>query len=94
MTCFPEDTFDEVPVIVNADRIYAVNVEPLPEMVQPLAVTMKHYEQMLMKAALTKNKNLLLQALMIHPLIPSYKIAKALLEEVLEINNNYLPKYT
>jgi len=90
---FSEDSFIEVPVIVNADRINAVNVEPLPEMVQSLAVTMKHYEQTLMKAALTRNKNLLLQALMIHPLIPSYNIAKALLEDVLEINHNYLPKY-
>ena len=62
-------------------------------MVQSLVVTMKHYEQTLMKAALKKNKNLLLQALMIHPLIPSYKIAKALLEDVLEINYNHLPKY-
>jgi len=93
MICFPEDSFVEVPVIVNADRINAVNVEPLPEMVQSLAVTLKQYEQMLMRAALTKNKNLLLQALMIHSLIPSYKIATALLEDVLKINSNHLPKY-
>jgi 6-phospho-beta-glucosidase len=91
--CFSDDSFVEVPVVVNTDRINAVNVEPLPDMVQSLAVTMKHYEQTLMKAALTRNKNLLLQALMIHPLIPSYNIAKALLEDVLEINQNYLPKY-
>jgi 6-phospho-beta-glucosidase len=93
LDCFPEDSFVEVPVIVNSNRLNALKVEPLPEMAQALSVTMKHYEQMLMKAALTKNKNLLLQALMIHPLIPSYKIAKALLEDVLETNNIHLPKY-
>jgi 6-phospho-beta-glucosidase len=82
----PENSFVEVPVIVNSDRISAVMVEPLPKMAQALTKTMKHYEQMLMKAAISNNKNLMLKALMIHPLIPSYNIAKTLLEDVLEIN--------
>lgn len=86
----PEDGFVEVPVLANKNRIQALQVDPLPEVVRPLVMTMKAYEDMLINASLNKDRNMLLKSLMLHPLIPSFNAAKSLLEDVLVVNASYL----
>jgi len=86
----PEDGFVEVPVLANKNRIQALQVDPLPEAVRPLVMTMKAYEDMLINASLNKDRNMLLKSLILHPLIPSFNVAKSLLEDVLVVNAPYL----
>ena len=48
---------------------------------------------MLAKAAITGNKKLALEALVAHPLVRDYDVAKPLLEEMLEAHKEYLPQF-
>lgn len=86
----PENGFVEVPVIAHKNRVEAIQVDPLPAVVRPLVIALKAYEDMLIDASFNKNKNQLLKALIMHPLIPSYDVAKDLLEDVIKVNAPYL----
>ena len=86
----PEDGFIEVPILVNKNRIETIQVDPIPPIVRPLVIALKSYEDMLIDASFNKDMNQLLKALIMHPLIPSYDIAKSLLEDVLKVNEPYL----
>jgi 6-phospho-beta-glucosidase len=90
LTEIPENGFVEVPVIAHKNRVEAIQVDPIPVMAKPLVVSLKAYEDMLIDGALNRNEEQLLRSLVMHPLIPSYGIAKDLLEDVLKINQPYL----
>ncbi len=85
----PQDGFVEVPVIAHKNRIQPIQVEPLPITARTLVISLKAYEDMLIDGAMNRNMNQLLKSLVMHPLIPSYGIAKALLEDVMEVNHSY-----
>lgn len=89
----PADAFVEVPVVVKADGIRPMKADPLPTVARGLVVTMKEYERLTIEAAQKRDRGLLLKALIIHPLIPSFDVAKALLQDVLEVNSPYLPEF-
>ncbi len=89
----PSDAFIEVPVVVKSDGIRALQVEPLPAFARGLVVTMKQYERVLIEAAIARDQRLLRQALLIHPLMPSYDRAQALLTDILTITREYAPGY-
>lgn len=89
----PADAFVEVPVVVKADGIRPMKADPLPAVARGLVVTMKEYERLTIEAAQKRDRGLLLKALIIHPLIPSFDVAKALLQDVLEVNSPYLPEF-
>ena len=89
----PHDAFVEVPVQVKADGIRALQAEPLPAFARGLVVTMKQYERVLIEAAIARDHRLLMQSLIIHPLMPSYEGAKALLADVLAITREYAPGF-
>lgn len=50
---------------------------------------MKRYERMAAKAILTKDKTLAVSALMLHPLVESYSLAKQLVDSYVELNRAY-----
>jgi 6-phospho-beta-glucosidase len=87
----PPDSFVEVPVLALENDLRAIQVEPLPALARSLIVTMKHYEMTLFEAARTRDRRLLLNALMIHPLIGSYSLAEPLLRDVLDQNRAFVP---
>jgi len=86
----PEDGFIEVPILVHKNRIETIQIDPIPLVVRSLVISLKAYEDMLIDASFNKDKNQLLKALIMHPLIPSYDIAKPLLEDVLKVNEPFL----
>jgi 6-phospho-beta-glucosidase len=90
----PADAFVEVPVLVLADAIRPVQVDPLPVFARGLVATMKDYERLCIQAARERSRRLLLQALLVHPLIGTFDGATALLADVLEANRRYLPDFT
>ena len=50
---------------------------------------MKRYERMAAKAILTKNRDLAVSALMLHPLVESYSLAKQLVDSYIALNRDY-----
>ena len=54
----------------------------------------KAFEQLTIEAAVTGNKQKALLALTTNPFVPSSKVAKLLLDEILEVNQAYLPQFS
>jgi len=54
-----------------------------------LISTVKLYERLASKAILTRDKETAVKALMVHPLVNSYSIAKALVDEYAELNKEF-----
>jgi 6-phospho-beta-glucosidase len=53
----------------------------------------KAYEELTIEAGVKGNYYTALQALTIHPLVPSATVAKKILDDILEQNKEYLPQY-
>jgi 6-phospho-beta-glucosidase len=85
-------------VVEVACRIDAAGATPLP--VEPLAPEMlglveqvKAYERLTVAAAVSGDRDLALKALMANPLTSQYRVAKPLLEALLEANREHLPRF-
>lgn len=89
----PSDAFVEAPVVVKTERIRPMGVDPLPPFAVGLVITMKQYDRLLIEAARQRSHRLLLQALLTHPLIPSYTTATGLAQDILEENREYMPAF-
>ena len=46
-----------------------------------------------MKAGVTGSRRDAVYAMMVNPLVPSFEVAKALVDEMLEANREYLPQF-
>jgi len=90
----PFDSFVEVPIITQKNEIKAIQVDPLPETIRALLITMNQYERMLFTAAQERSLKGLLNALLVHPLIGSYTLAEPLLQDVIKVNRNFLPQFS
>jgi 6-phospho-beta-glucosidase len=58
-----------------------------------LVYSVKAYEELTIEAAVTGDRRTALQALVAHPLVPSFGVAKALLKSIMEANREYLPQF-
>ena len=87
----PPDAFVEVPVLALDNEIRAIQVEELPEAVKPLIITMKKYEQLLIKAAMERSYRGIYNAMLVNPLFGSDCLSKPLLDDVLTMNSVFLP---
>jgi len=88
-----EDAFIEVPALISKNGVRAVQVEPLPETVKSIVITMKQYERALFEAARKRDKNLLFKAMLINPLFGSQCLTTPILDEVLTANAAFLPTF-
>jgi len=57
-----------------------------------LLQSVKAYEQLTIQAAIENSYEVALRALSIHPLVPSFEIAKAILDDYLDQHGDYFPK--
>ncbi|MGQ9493416.1 MAG: 6-phospho-beta-glucosidase [Anaerolineae bacterium] len=89
----PASASIEVPCVVGAHGVSPLHVGHLPEIIRPLVQAVKAYEQYAVEAGVTGSREMALKALLTHPLVPSYPVAKAMLAELLEANKNYLPQF-
>jgi len=87
----PADAFVEVPVMVSRHGIFPIETGDLPDYAKSLATAIKGYERILIKAAKERDKAGMLRAMMVHPLLNCYSVAKPLLDDCLEINRGYIP---
>ncbi len=89
----PEDAAIEVNCVVTGTGPIPLPVTTVPEQAVGLIHAVKAYERLTIEAAISGDREIALQAMAAHPLVPSVKVAKALLDEMLEKNKPYLPRF-
>ena len=89
----PSESAVEVSCMITKDGPKPLAVGELPVSVRGLVQSIKSFERMTIEAALTGDYNTALLALTINPLVGSDKIAKKILDEMLEAHRTYLPQF-
>jgi len=90
----PADCVVEVPAMVDAGGVHPLEVGPLPEPLATLIRTQCTIIALVTEAYRTRSKKLLLQALLLDPLVESISAAEAMLDEMLALQEDYLPAMT
>lgn len=87
----PADASVEVPCIVDATGPHPIRMGEIPLPIRGLIQAVKAYESLTVEAAVQGSKRIALQALMAHPLVPSWSVARPLLDDLLAANRPWLP---
>jgi 6-phospho-beta-glucosidase len=88
-----DDAVIETACFVSKNGIQPLTISKYPKAIVGLVAAVKNYESLAVEAALSGNKDIALQALVAHPLIGDYDIAKPLLEDMLEAHKDFLPQF-
>lgn len=89
----PDDVVVEVNAIVDKTGAHSITVGQLPPEVSGLVQAAKAYELLAVEAGATGDYGTALKALVANPLVPSVKIAKKLLDDIIFANKAYLPQF-
>ncbi|WP_066371397.1 6-phospho-beta-glucosidase [Neobacillus fumarioli] len=89
----PDESAVEVNCIITKEGPKPISVGDLPVAVRGLVQQIKSFERIAAKAAVTGDYNTALLAMTINPLVPSDKVAKTILDEMLEAHKEYLPQF-
>jgi 6-phospho-beta-glucosidase len=89
----PEDASVEVPCVVGAHGVTPLHMGPLPDTIRTLCQQAKAWESWTVEAGVTGDRNAALMAMLTNPLVPSFEIAQALLDEMLPANEEFLPQF-
>jgi 6-phospho-beta-glucosidase len=84
------DAAMELSCVIDRMGAHPVRVGALPLAIRGLVQAVKAYESLTVQAAVEGSRRIALQAMMSHPLVPSWKVAKNLLDEMLEANKPWL----
>jgi len=90
----PRSGVVEVPGIVNASGIHPQHVGSIPEIFAVYSRTQYAIHELLTEAYRTGSKRLLLQALLLDPVVNSITGAEKMLDEMLELQKDYLPSFS
>jgi 6-phospho-beta-glucosidase len=88
-----EDAVVEVACRIDAAGATPLPVEPLAPEMLGLVEQVKAYERLTVAAAVSGDRDVALKALMANPLSSDYRVAKPLLDALLEANRAYLPAF-
>ena len=83
----------EMPAQVDRRGIHPLPAAPLPPACFGLISQVKMYELLTVQAAVHGDKNALYQALLTHPLGPGADQAQAVMDDMLEANQPWLPQF-
>jgi 6-phospho-beta-glucosidase len=86
----PADASMELACTVDRLGAHPIRVGGLPLAIRGLVQAVKSYESLTVQAAVEGSRRLAAQALMAHPLVPSWGVAKPLLDELLEANKDWI----
>ena len=89
----PANAVIERNCIITKEGPKPLPIGNLPLKVRGLIQLVKSYEQLTIQAGVNGDKEAALQALTLHPLVPSANIAKELLEDLIAQNIEYLPQF-
>lgn len=93
ITGLPSDCAVEVSCVITRNGPKPLAMGELPTAVSGLVQQIKSFERTVIEAALTGDYNTALVALTINPLVQSEKMAKILLDELLEAHRDHLPQF-
>jgi 6-phospho-beta-glucosidase len=88
-----DDASVEVPCVIGAHGVTPLNMGRLPETIRALCQQAKAWESWTVEAGVTGSRQAALMAMTVNPLVPSFEVARALLDEMLEANRDYLPQF-
>ncbi|HEY5671950.1 MAG TPA: 6-phospho-beta-glucosidase [Anaerolineales bacterium] len=89
----PPDASVEVPCVVGSHGVTPLSMGPLPETIRSLCQQAKAWESATVKAGVSGSRRDARLAMLLNPLVPSYEVAAALVDEMLEANRDYLPQF-
>jgi len=89
----PDNASIEVNCVVTKNGPLPLPLTKIPPSAVGLIHAVKTYEQLAIDAAVTGDRGLAIQAMAHHPLVPSVGIAIKMLDEMLEANKEYLPRF-
>ena len=87
----PADASMELRCVVDRLGAHPVRMGAIPLPIRGLIQAVKSYESLTVQAAVEASPRIALQALMAHPLVPSWGVAKPLFDELLAANQTWLP---
>lgn len=88
-----DDAVVEVACRIDNEGAHPLPVEPLPDEWLGLVEAVKAYERLTVRAAVEGDRDLALKALMAHPLVADFRVARPLLDALLEANRPLLPRF-
>ena len=87
----PADAAVEVACLMDGLGPHPIRIGEIPLSIRGLIQAVKAYESLTVQAALEGSKRIALQALMSHPLVPSWEAARPLLDDLLAANRAWIP---
>lgn len=89
----PSNAIVEVPGVVGNIGVKPVQVGSLPKAITELLRQQLAHIDFTVDAALTGDRKLALQALLMHPSIPTLEVAENILNDLIRYESNYLPRF-
>ncbi len=89
----PDEAVVETACMVNASGAAPIAFKNFPDSVRGIVAAVKNYESLTVEAAVEGDRDKALFALLAHPLIMDYDLAKPLLEDLLQANRRFLPAF-
>lgn len=89
----PPEVVVEVPCVIDASGAHPIPAEPLPPEIRGLVQAVKAYEELAVVAGVEGDRRKVLQALLAHPLVPSFPAAQGLSDALLHAHRAYLPQF-
>jgi 6-phospho-beta-glucosidase len=89
----PDDVVIERNCVIDAKGAHPLALGHTPLKVRGLLQNVKAYEELTIEAAVKGDYSSALQALTIHPLVPSSSVAMKLLDDIIKENKAYLPEF-
>lgn len=94
ITGMAEDDVVEVTCYVGQGAVRPLAMGTIPDHALGLMKRVKAYERLTIQAAVEHSYELALEALSLHPLVPSFEVAQAILEDYREQHGAYFPVLT
>ncbi|MFD1362427.1 6-phospho-beta-glucosidase [Lentibacillus salinarum] len=88
-----DDDVVEVPCLVNKNGYFPLAIGDVPDISMSLIKPVKIYERFAVEAAAKGDYTAGVNSLTVHPLVPSYKSAKAIMDEYMHVHKEYLPNF-
>lgn len=86
----PADASVEIACVIDRTGAHPIRFGEMPLGIRGLVQAVKAYESLTVQAAVEQSRRLVYQALMAHPLVPSWGVAKPLGDALLEANKPWL----
>jgi 6-phospho-beta-glucosidase len=89
----PDDAVVEVSSTVDAKGAHPLSFEPLAPEMLGLVQQVKSYERLAVTAAESGSRSTAVKALMANPLVGDYDVAVPMVDEIVALNRQYLPRF-